>query len=585
MNESIESQPEPERRDASPTSPEPSLTNDPLEEDALHSAVAPAEDVGTTPPVAEASESPSDVVQAEQATGASTIGEAPIPPAPADCPVTVQQPVVPVGSASTIPPPGLRECVRALPDAVLSALHVGRDQDDEPFLQLDGRSVVHRLRDPGTRVILAQALNSAIGSVRPTELQGLIDEIASYARLYGRRQHVWIGVAPNDEGGVDHDLVDEAETVARVVPGRHYLITGGRTTLFYRSPRMVRRLWSKAGGDFYRLLRYLTHLRFEDQRLVGAWVLYIMAHPKVPTTVFIHLILFGPQGSGKTLLAAILLSIIAPSSVSLQPLPRSAVDLAIAAAQGPLCAFDNVRTIPQWLSDLLCLMATSGVVTGRQLYSNDGQSVINLHCPAIITSLHSVIAEPDLADRSLQINVPLLDTERRRDPAVLMREFEQDRPIIYRGALELIAEIYQQLPLVEPVNPQRVYRFSHWLAALERVEGVPAGGYQKWYRDSLGQVMLDSLHESALNVAVLDFIETQPQGFWSGTAAELLIALNRATGRRSWSGGDWPVNEIALSRRLRASVAAFRTQGIDIRFTRGRVRRITISRVGGAGHE
>ena len=72
---------------------------------------------------------------------------------------------------------------------------------------------------------------------------------------------------------------------------------------------------------------------------------------------------------------------------------------------------------------------------------------------------------------------------------------------------------------------------------------------------------------------------------WSGTAAELLIALNRATGRRTSYGGDWPVNEIALARRLRASVAAFRTQGIEIAFTRGRVRTITITRVGGAGHE
>ena len=230
-------------------------------------------------------------------------------------------------------------------------------------------------------------------------------------------------------------------------------------------------------------------------------------------------------------------------------------------------------------------MATSGVVTARKLYSNAGQSAISLHCAAILTSLHAAVTEPDLADRSLQVNVPPLDAESRRDPAVLMQEFERDRPIIFRGALELIAEIYEQLPLVEPVNPQRVFRFSHWLAALERVEGAPAGAYQKWYRESLGQVMLDSLHESSLNVAVLDFVERLPEGSWSGTAAELLATLNRATGRRPSSGGGWPVNEIALARRLRASVAAFRTQGIDIRFTRGRVRRITITRIGGAGHE
>ena len=134
----------------------------------------------------------------------------------------------------------------------------------------------------------------------------------------------------------------------------------------------------------------------------------------------------------------------------MQPLPRNAVDLAIAASQGHVCAFDNIRWIPLWLSDLFCLMATSGVVTARTLYSNDGQSVINLHCPVMMTSLHTVVTEPDFADRSLQIHVPPLDAASRRDPAVLMQEFESDLPSIYRGALELIAEIYEQLPRSNP---------------------------------------------------------------------------------------------------------------------------------------
>ena len=135
------------------------------------------------------------------------------------------------------------------------------------------------------------------------------------------------------------------------------------------------------------------------------------------------------------------------------------------------------------------------------------------------------------------------------------------------------------------MNPQRVYRFSHWLAALERVEGMPAGGYQEVLS---GLARSGDARQPARVVAQRrgpGLRGGAVRGSWSGTAAELLIALNRATGRRSSSGGDWPVNEIALSRRLRASVAAFRTQGIEIVFTRGRVRMITITRVGGAGHD
>jgi len=574
-------QPEPERPDASTSPPEPSQASDRSEGGEQESAIGPAEIIADAPSEREGAGPVSDGQQANDVPGLSATGIVPATPA-AGAPMTDRQEVVSFGGAPTRQTPALRDCVRTLPEAVHRALHVGRDQNDEPFLQLNKSNVVHRLRDPATRIILGRSMIDAGILLKPAELQGVIDEIEGYARLYGQQQHVWVGVAPNEDGGIDIDQVGDREGTARVVPGRVDLVAGGTATLFYRAPRALRRMWSKGPGDFYKLLRYLDNLRFQDRRLVAFWVLYVVAHPKVATTVFVHLILVGPQGGGKTMLATILKAIIWPSSAGVQPLPRNAVDLAIAATQGHVCAFDNIRSIPLWLSDLLCLMATSGVITSRTLYSNDGQSVINLHCAVMLTSLHTVVTEADFADRSLQIYVPPLDAERRRDPAVLMQEFESDLPSIFRGALELIAEIFEQLPLVVPVNPQRVYRFSHWLAALERIDGVPTGGYQAWYRDALGQVMLDSLHESPLNVAVLDFVETQPNGYWSGTAAELLAALNRATGRRSSSGGDWPVNEIALSRRLRASVAAFRTQGIDIRFSKGRVRLITITRVGGA---
>jgi len=577
-----DSQPEPERPDAPTSPPEPPQANDRSEGGEQQSAIGPPETIVDVVTEREGAEPTSGGVQAIDVPGSPGTDFVPValsagPPEP--------EPLLPFDDAPTRQPPALRDYVRSLPDEVGRALHVGRDQHDEPFLQLYKSNVVHRLRDPATRIFLGRSMIDAGSLLRPAELQAIMDEIEGYARLYGQRQHVWVGIAPNDEGGIDVDQVGDCEGIVRVVPGRVDLVADGTATLFYRAPRALRRMWSKDRGDFYKLLKYLENLRFQDRRLAAFWVLYTLAHPKVATTVFVHLILIGPQGSGKTLLMTILKAIIWPSSTGVQPLPRNAVDLAIAATQGHVCAFDNIRSISMWLADLFCLMATSGVITGRTLYSNDGQSVINLHCAVMLTSLHTVVTEADFADRSLQIHVPPLDAARRRDPAVVMQEFESDLPSIFRGALELIAEIYEHLPLVEPVNPQRVYRFSHWLAALERIDGVPAGGYQGWYRDALGQVMLDSLHESSLNVAVLDFVETQPGGRWSGTAAELLVALNRATGRRSSSGGDWPVNEIALARRLRASVAAFRTQGIEIAFTRGRARTITITRIGGAGHE
>ena len=126
-------------------------------------------------------------------------------------------------------------------------------------------------------------------------------------------------------------------------------------------------------------------------------------------------------------------------------------------------------------------------------------------------------------------------------------------------------------------NPERMIDLVRWLAAMEKVDDVPAGIYQMQYSDALKEGMLDSLLENPLAAAVMSFSSDSRKGQWSGTSTELLQELSLLVGNRSRSSLEWPQNPVALSKRLKSLQAGLRRQGIEIEFGRGKHRNITIT--------
>ena len=228
------------------------------------------------------------------------------------------------------------------------------------------------------------------------------------------------------------------------------------------------------------------------------------------------------------------------------------------------------------MADTLSIAATGGSVTVRRLYTDAEQHVHPLHVALVLNGIHSFIGQSDLAQRCLPLHLLSIDEKDRRSETTLLRDFHIDLPRIFRGILNLAANIMMHLPSAEVTNPERMYDFAHWLAAMEKVYGAPPGFFQMQYSDALSEGMLDSLQENPLAAAVMAFAEDLPDGRWSGTPTELLQALNFPSGERS---ADWPQNPIALSKRLRSLQSALGRQRIDVQLGRGKERRVTITRL------
>jgi hypothetical protein len=473
----------------------------------------------------------------------------------------------------------LSVCKRDFPASVGSEFDVFCGSDGNAYLKIPGQTTVYRLGGkPANHFLRVCATERGI-RLKHNDLRDINEELTAHAEISGDVRHVWFRVA-QVPGGIEIDNGDSSDTRTRVTADKVEKIENGSETLFFRPPTM-RPLPKPAETGDLRLLDKYLNLDPASIVLLKGWISYTLAHAKVSTTSFPILVLNGDQGSGKTFLCRIIQALIDPSVVGVQTFPQNVKDLGIAAEHSHALFYDNLRNIRPSMSDKLCTAATGGATTTRQLYTNTEQSVLWLHVALVLNGIHAFLDQPDLAERALPMTLQPIDENKRRSESEITQDFETDLPAIFRGILDIISKILKYLPTIEITNPERMIDFSRWLAAMEKVDGVPPGVYQAAYSGALSGAMLDGLQENPLAGAVLSFVAEDVSDFWSGTPTDLLEKLNLRCGRRVQYSRDWPQNVIALSKRLRLLQPALKRQKIDVELGRRHKREIIIQRMEG----
>ena len=82
-----------------------------------------------------------------------------------------------------------------------------------------------------------------------------------------------------------------------------------------------------------------------------------------------------------------------------------------AAANRWLLAYDNIRVIPDWLSDALCLLSTGGAVAGNSPLSGDGPAIWHAERPVILNGIEEFVGRSDLSDRSVLLHLPPINPQ------------------------------------------------------------------------------------------------------------------------------------------------------------------------------
>jgi hypothetical protein len=286
--------------------------------------------------------------------------------------------------------------------------------------------------------------------------------------------------------------------------------------------------------------------------------------------------LIGEHGAAKSTFANVLRKLIDPNSAALRALPREDRDLFIAAVNAHLLVFDNISKMPDWISDTLCRLATGGGFATRQLYSDQDEALFDAMRPIILNGIEDFVSRPDLADRTIFLNLKNIDEDKRKSAISVWADFECAHPRILGAVLDGVAHGLRQLPNTSLKTMPRMADFALWATACEQAFWE-AGTFAKAYEQNRDDAVQTVIEADLVATAVQSFMAART--VWRGTAADLLGALKMAVTEDQTKLREWPSTPRSLSGRVRLAAATLRKIGIDITFEReghghGRVIRI-----------
>jgi|SRR5829696_707999 len=281
-------------------------------------------------------------------------------------------------------------------------------------------------------------------------------------------------------------------------------------------------------------------------RLILAWLLQAL-RARGPYPV---LVLLGERGSAKSTAARILRSLIDPSTVPLRTMPRNPHDLYIDATSSWAISLDNISTLPKWLSDTLCMLATGGGFSTRTLFSDREQELFEAMRPIILNGITDVVTADDLVQRSLIVRLPTIAKGAYKTEREIQREIKAFAPSLLARLLDAAVTGLQEIDSVKVEALPRMGDFASWAVATE----VALGGEEGLFMDALGfsdaEGAQQALEASPLAEPLYQLAQNHPGG-WEGTATEMLAELREFVDDDVQFTKEWPKAANVLSGNLR----------------------------------
>lgn len=182
--------------------------------------------------------------------------------------------------------------------------------------------------------------------------------------------------------------------------------------------------------------------------------------------------------------------------------------------------------------------------------------------PVILNGIEDIVTRPDLADRAVFLTLEPIPDERRRPEAELWAAFEAARGPILGVLLDAEVEGLKRLPDTRLEKLPRMADFARWASACETALW-PKGTFLSAYcrnRDDAVEGVIDA---DPVATAVRALMTERTE--WTGTASDLLGALEEVVGDRIAKSRNWPGGPRALSGRLRRAATFLRKIGFALR--------------------
>ena len=386
-----------------------------------------------------------------------------------------------------------------------------------------------------------QSEEKALGS---DALSAALNVIEAQARFEGEEQRLHNRVARHD-GAIWYDLADEDWRAVRIT-GKGWNVVADPPILFRRYSHQRPQPEPVRDGDLRELLRFVN-LSDPSQELLLLVYTVCCFLPDIPHPIPV---LHGPQGSAKTTLFRMLRQLVDPSAVDVLSFPRDATELVQQLSHHWAPYYDNVSTLPDSISDILCRTVTGEGFSKRELYSDDEDFIYTFRRCVGMNGINVAAHKPDLLDRCILFGLEPIDAAHRKPEEAIWREFEEERPRLLGSILDLLSRAMALHGSVCLTRFPRMADFALWGGAIALALGRSEEEFLAAYEGNTEARNEEVLQASPVGAMVMEFMERRTE--WEGTPTELLAELETLADqhRVNTKAKGWPRAAHALSRRL-----------------------------------
>jgi hypothetical protein len=387
-------------------------------------------------------------------------------------------------------------------------------------------------------------------------LADALNTITAKCMFDGEEMPVFVRVAECNSA-VYVDLVNDDWEVVEVTPSG-WRVVGDPPIKFTRSKNSAPLPHPVAGGSVEELRRFLN-TDDEHFKLVLGWLIGTL-NPQGPYPV---LEVIGWQGTAKSTLTRLLVSLSDPAFVPLRALPTNERDLAIAARSSWVLAYDNASYIKPETSDAMCRLSTGGGFGTRKLYTDSDEIIFDAKRPQLVNGINPVVFRGDLQERSLQIVLYLIPPNERRQEREFWREFEEVKPKIFGALLDAVSCALRKRDEVRLEESPRMADFATWVTAAEGALGWEPGTFMEVYESNRKEASEALLDNDPVASAIKSLLNKYRDGEWSGTSEQLLEKLAWETKEEIMRTKAWPKAPNHLARHLNRIAPALKEAGIE----------------------
>ncbi len=456
------------------------------------------------------------------------------------------------------------------------------DQEGEPYAAIPvslHREVVPLRSRHFKRWLAQQFFDLEERAPNTDSMSQALQVLEGYAVFRGSKHALHLRVAEYD-GAFWYDLADPEWRAVRVTP-EGWEVVSNPPILFRRHLNTAAQVTPEPGGEIRELFRLMNVRSEADKNLLAVYLVTAL----VPGTPKPILNVFGEKGSGKSTLMRMLRQLIDPAVEPLLIPRHDEREFAIQLAHNFAPFYDNLSSLSQLQSDMLCRAATGAGFTTRALYTDSEEVLFRLRRCVGVNGIHLLSGGTDLLDRYLVIELERLPEEERREERDILEEFERLRPRLFGAMLSTLSAAMGIKPALRFDKLPRMADFAAWGAAVAEALDIGADAFLAAYWQNIGQVNERLLESHPVAAAVLALLRDSPE--WKGTPSELLEALEAvAQGEKiSTKSKLWPKSANSLSRRLKEVASNLADAGIRVTCDRAghsRTRTITIEKISSA---